>query len=383
MKKKILLIDQADFIGGAELFNLDLINNLNTEEFKLNLLFSGNQNYQKKIKKKINEYAYPLPKIKSGFFKYWNLIKSVWLIRTIVKREKIDLIQTNTIRTHILAALAKKIFKLEVKLVWFVHDFTFPAKPLKKLIKIPNQILTCSETVKKDLLQKTNQSFAPKIAVVYNGVIPQKIKKEDKQMKALHNFIRTGTTRNVLQKFKIGIIGRLDPWKGQDVFLKAAKKVLEQNKKVEFSVIGSSSEYDRATIAFEQKLKELVKKLDLENSVTFSGYVEDLATEMKKLDIIVHASKKSEPFGRVIIEAMNFGKIVIASELGGPGEIIQNNQDGYLIAANNPEALAEKILEVLANENLREKVAYNAQKTVKTKFDLKEQIKKIEEVWRD
>lgn len=380
MKKKILLIDQADFIGGAELFNLDLINNVSLEKFDLNLVFSGNKDYQSKIQKHINEYAFHLPRIKSGFWKYWNLAKSILLIRTIVKREKIEVIQTNTIRTHIIAALAKKLFGLNVKLIWFVHDFTFSKKILKKIIKIPDLILTCSETVKKDLIKKTNQKYSKKIQVVYNGVILKKIAKEDKQMKALHNILKTGTTRD-LSKKKIGIIGRLDPWKGQDVFIRAAKEVLAQNTRVEFIIIGSSSKYDEATIKFEKELKTLVKDLEIESNVKFLGYIENLEKEMLKLDVIVHASKKEEPFGRVIIEAMNLGKIVIAADLGGPREIIQNGEDGYLIEANSPTILANKILEILRNNNEQEKIGIKARQKVEINFELKKQVQKIECFW--
>jgi len=379
MQKQILLLDQADFIGGAELFNLDLINHLDTEKFEINLLFSGNPDYQKKIKRCIKEYTYSLPKIKNGILKYWNLVKSVWLIRTIVKREKIELIQSNTIRTHVIVALAKKIFKLDVKLVWFVHDFTFPQKTLRKLIKIPELILTCSKTVKKDLIQKTNIQFSEKIQVVYNGVKIKKIKPENKNSKVLHNILKTGITHNILKKYKIGIIGRLDPWKGQDIFIQAATEVLKKNKKVVFYIIGSSSEYDQKTLKFEKKLRKLVKDLKLENKIKFWGHVENLEKEFRNLDIIVHASKKTEPFGRVIIEAMNFGKIVVATNLGGPQEIIENAKDGYLIEANNPELLAEKILTIMQKTNST--IPQNALQKIKNKFELKKQIRKIEKYW--
>lgn len=382
MKPKVLLLDQADFIGGAELFNLDLINNLNQEKFDIHLLFSGNPDYQKIINKHIKEYVYPLPKLKNKFFKYFHLFKSAWLVRTIVKKEKIDLIQTNTIRTHIIAAVAKKFFKLDVKLVWFLHDFTFPENVLKKLINIPELIFTCSKTVKKDLIQKTDKTYSDKIKIAYNGVILRNINKENKSAKVLHNFLKSGTTKDVNKKSKIGIIGRLDPWKGQDVFIQAAAKVLEQNQQVEFVIIGSSSEYDEQTLKFEKQLHKLVQELKLENSVKFLGHVEDLDHEMQKLDLVIHASKKEEPFGRVIIEAMNWGKVVIASDLGGPREIIDDGKDGYLVRANDVDSLFNKVLEILKDENEMARVGEYAREKVGEKFELKKQVRGIEEVWK-
>lgn len=381
MKKKILLLDQADFIGGAELFNLDLINSLDAEKFEIHLLFSGNPVYRTKIKQQVKEFVYPLPRLKSGFFRYWHLLKSAWLVRKIVQKENIDLIQSNTIRMHIVAALAKKLFRFKIPLVWFVHDFTFPQNVLQKMIVFPDLILTCSEAVKKDLLQKTSSHFSAKMKVVYNGVKIRNKKQRDNQMQILQNLLKTGTTRDLNKKHKIGIVGRLDPWKGQDIFLKASRKIWIETNRVEFYIIGVASEYDQSTLEFAEQLKKMTREFSLEKAVKFLGYVENLEKEMSKLDIVVHASKKPEPFGRVIIEAMNLGKVVIASELGGTMEIIENGIDGFLIPPDNAKILAEKILQILNNESQKLQIAKNANAKVAEKFDLRKQVKKIENHW--
>jgi len=97
-------------------------------------------------------------------------------------------------------------------------------------------------------------------------------------------------------------------------------------------------------------------------------------------DIIVNLSTQPEPFGRTIIEAMSCGKVVVATNLGGPKEIIENGVDGFLVEPKVDE-ICEVILQILSDDELYKKISFAAMNKVKEKFSLSKQIDQIEKLY--
>ena len=136
----------------------------------------------------------------------------------------------------------------------------------------------------------------------------------------------------------------------------------------------------------EGKEKEDIKKniydLNMQKEILILGHRKDMARLMNICDIVVNPSIEPEPFGRTIIEAMACGKVVIATDMGGPREIIENKIDGFLV---NPKAdeLAKTILEILNDEELIKSMGKNARKKVFEKFSIERQIREIERMYSD
>jgi glycosyltransferase involved in cell wall biosynthesis len=152
----------------------------------------------------------------------------------------------------------------------------------------------------------------------------------------------------------VGIVGRLAPWKGQDVFLRAFAQAFPQGR--QRAVIVGAALFGDAEIAYGDSLQELAEQLGVTSRVEFRGHREDVLRELRSMDVLVHASITPEPFGQVVIEGMSVQLPVVASRGGGPEEIITDGVDGLLYPRGDVAALAEILVRLEAEPQLRTKL---------------------------
>jgi len=177
-----------------------------------------------------------------------------------------------------------------------------------------------------------------------------------------------------------GIFGTLLPWKGHHVFLRAARRVMDAVPNARAFVIGEAPERDQA---YREALERLVHELGIADRVIFTGFREDVPELMQLLRVVVHASVTPEPFGRVIAEAMAMGKPVVATDAGGPREIIQDGSDGCLVPPEQPEAMARAIVRLLTDTAHAEQVGRRARRTVEARFSAEAHARLVEQVYAD
>ncbi len=149
---------------------------------------------------------------------------------------------------------------------------------------------------------------------------------------------------------------RLQHGKGVHVFLDAAALVLKDFPEAHFVVVGGTLfglEKDYA-----KQLHHQVERLDLAASVHFTGYRPDVHQFLNAADLVVHSHLLPETFGMVIAEAMMLGKPVIASNIGGPQELIEDHRTGLLVPPNDAEACAEAIRTLLTDTPLRQRMGW-------------------------
>jgi glycosyltransferase involved in cell wall biosynthesis len=152
----------------------------------------------------------------------------------------------------------------------------------------------------------------------------------------------------------IGIVGRLQPWKGQDRLLRAHTLLRERGHALHTLIVGGdayglSSEY-------ADSLPALVERLGLGGAVTMTGQVDDAGPYIEQMDILVNASDP-EPFGIVLLEGMARGVAVVAVDSGGPRELIEDRHTGVLARSGDPSALADALESLLASPALRQAIA--------------------------
>jgi glycosyltransferase involved in cell wall biosynthesis len=147
----------------------------------------------------------------------------------------------------------------------------------------------------------------------------------------------------------VGIVGRLAPWKGQHVFLDAFARAFPDGDECAL-VIGDAlfQEEDYAA-----RLHHQADELGIASRVTFRGFRADVPAELADLDVLVHASVIPEPFGQVVVEGMAAGLPVIATDAGGPAEIITPGTDGVLVPLGDAPALAAALRRLAADRGLR------------------------------
>ncbi len=157
----------------------------------------------------------------------------------------------------------------------------------------------------------------------------------------------------------VGLVGRLAPEKGVDVFLTAAERVLSQRKDVKFVVAGDGP--DRT------ELESLIDKLGIRAGVTMLGRCDDMPSFYASLDIMV-SSSRHEGLPIAILEGMASRLPLIATPVGAIPTVIKDGLTGALVPAENPELLAMAIMDLLRDSIKREKLGGAARRLIEADF---------------
>lgn len=156
----------------------------------------------------------------------------------------------------------------------------------------------------------------------------------------------------------IGIVGRLQPWKGQETFLKAAVPLAAQYRQLRFCIVGGAILGWEGS--YEDDLKAFVAREPLlRDRVYFAGHQDNVYDWMDALDVVVHASF-GEPFGLVVVEAMALAKPVVATNVGGPAEIVVDGVSGLLVSPGDTEGLVAAVSRVLSEPGLAGRLSIGA-----------------------
>jgi glycosyltransferase involved in cell wall biosynthesis len=177
-------------------------------------------------------------------------------------------------------------------------------------------------------------------------------------------------------EFAVGIVARLQPWKGQHVLLRAAASLLHARDRARLFVIGDTlfgldQDYPAA-------LHALARDLAITERVVFAGFRNDVADCLAAMDIAVHASIEPEPFGLGLIEAMAAGTALVASRAGATPEIVTDGIDGLLVPPGDHEALAVALLALHDDPDRREALAEAGLATARERFDVHGMVSRME-----
>ncbi|MDP4152334.1 MAG: glycosyltransferase [Bacillota bacterium] len=205
-----------------------------------------------------------------------------------------------------------------------------------------------------------------KVHVVLNGVAPLRPIDEKRR-------------DQLRKKFGIGkdeksaaIIGRLSAVKGHEYFVEAARLVLEKGIKAKFLIAGTGER--------EAELKELVKAKGLEESVLFTGFLENIGELVNCIDIEVNSSL-SEATSLALIEAMSLGKPCVVTDAGGNRGVVENEVCGYVVPVGDPYALADKITLLFTDNEIYNMMSINSRSRYENDFTARAMTASIEQVY--
>jgi glycosyltransferase involved in cell wall biosynthesis len=178
----------------------------------------------------------------------------------------------------------------------------------------------------------------------------------------------------------VTIPGRLESWKGQDVFLRAAAEVATRVPTARFVVLGGALYgWDEE---FAAGLPRLAESLGIADKVAFTGHRDDALAVIAGSDVVAHCSTSPEPFGMVVIEAMALGRPVIASNEGGPPEVIDDGRTGLLVPPRDPARLAHTMLDLLTDQQRRAEIAHAGRAVAHERFSAEEMTRALAAVYR-
>jgi glycosyltransferase involved in cell wall biosynthesis len=249
-----------------------------------------------------------------------------------------DLVHTNSLKSGLYGTLAARLCRVPV--VWHLHDRLSPdylpgqtVATLRRAVRnLPNAVVANSEA--------TLNSVGP-IKRRVAAVVPNPVTLPGS----------AAELRNEVER--VGIVGRLAPWKGQDVFLDGFSRVFADTPVIAV-VVGAPLFGEEE---WEERLRRDVERLGLDGRVEFRGFRSDVLTELRRLDVVVHASVVAEPFGQVIVEAMAAGVPVVATAAGGAAELVQHDINGLLYPPGDAGALGEALRRLASDPSLRRRLA--------------------------
>ncbi len=157
-----------------------------------------------------------------------------------------------------------------------------------------------------------------------------------------------------------GMLGRIAPWKGQDLFLRAFATAFPAG--AERAIVVGAAMFGEESC--ERDLHALAQGLGIAERVEFRGFREDVWPELARMDVLVHASVIPEPFGTVVLEGMAAGLAVIAADEGGPASVIDDGRTGRLFRSRDQDSLAATMLALRDDPRKRERLGTAARSAV-------------------
>lgn len=292
-------------------------------------------------------------------------LKAYRFLSELHQQYKFELVFSNTLAVIVGAYWAKR---RQIPHIWHIHEILLSPKPLVKMLSslldqsTPNPIAVSQAVADhwQPLLKKS------KIQVIHNG-IPYDAFLENYPIAKKELGLPEG-------QIIIGMIGRINPGKGQLFFLKMAQYLSEKYPHTHFILVGDPFP------GYEPILEEIRKEIrdkSLETRVNHLGFREDIPRVMAALDVFVLPSILPDSFPTVILEAMAAGKPVVATRSGGASEMVLEGETGFLIPMENVEKGIKALEKLIENEILRIQLGQAGRKRVLSEFSLEAFEEKI------
>ena len=178
----------------------------------------------------------------------------------------------------------------------------------------------------------------------------------------------------------VACIGRLVEWKGQRVFLRALARLVSAYPHLRALVVGAPQAGGEG---YEADLRALTRELGLQEIVHLTGFRRDVPAILANVDILVHASTSPEPFGRVIIEGMAAGAVVVSADDGAVPEIVEHEVSGLLVAPRDVGGMARAISRLLDRPQQTAGMRRAARQAVERRFTMHEYVHGVERVYEE
>jgi len=378
VRKRVLHIITRLDPGGSSTNTIETVARLYPERFEV-FLISGRTkdmdgSIEASLKSKNIPYAF-FPDLQREI-QPWKDIKAFIQLYRFIKVRHFDIVHTHTSKAGILGRWAAKLAGVPV-IVHTPHGHIFYGYFSKALTAVFVWIEQMTARITDKIITLTNRGKeehlafkigpADKFVTIYSGI--------DVSPKVSHQDLKEHLKKQwVLQHgyFIFGCVGRLDPIKGTSYLIDAMAQVVRKHPKTQLLLVGEGSQ--------REKLQKQCAALGLQGHVKFTGFQKDPAPFIEIMDVFVLASL-NEGMGRVILEAMTYGKPVIATKVGGIPELVKNGKNGFLVSPRDADALSTAMMTLIEHRDLREEMARQAKAIVGDQFDLTRMVKDIEQLY--
>lgn len=296
-------------------------------------------------------------------------LKLAWELR----RRNIDIVQTHLYEASLVGLLAGLVARVPIKVLTRHHldQAILIGKPLpifadRIAAKMADHVVTLGSTVKEHLV--TNENVPPeKIEVVYQGFDFDRFSATNEDRRRIRKEFGFAEDEIV-----IGTFGNFFPTKGHRFLLSAAKQLEARFPQIRLFFVGDGGG--------KEEVIRLANELGLREQTAFAGFRRDVPSCMKACDVVVHPSL-SEAFCQVLIETMSVGIPLIATDVGGASEVIDDGVTGILIPPADPDAIVNSLTDILTGRTKAETMAFAGQTSVRERFTIEKMVQRQYELY--
>ena len=345
LAKRVLLLHSSNDMYGASRIVLQVIDILIKAKYEVHVILPYKGVLNKIITDKgasCNIYNLGVLRKKymnlNGLYNRFLKIKNAKNhISNYIDKHHIDLLYTST-SVIISGALAAK--KSGIPSISHIHEIPTANKIYEIFIGLFVRYYSTQVIVVSNSVAKHWQPYLKKnqLLKVYNGIIFPLTKAS------------SNTKRKIGKNITVTSIGRLIPIKGHKYFIEVAKELFKLNNQYQFLIVGDTFPgYE----SYEEELKTLVIENDLHQKIHFLGYRTDVEAILAKSDLVFHSSIAPDSLPTVLFEAIKMKVPLVATELAGAVEILDNGNCGLLVPLNNAKKVADLINDYIKDEKLK------------------------------
>ncbi|MFC6260648.1 glycosyltransferase family 4 protein [Levilactobacillus fujinensis] len=377
----ILFLHAGAELYGADRILINLVTELNPQKFHSIVVLPTEGPLVDELRKQhIEVHIVEYPILRRKYFNLRGMLRYLQQYRhscrqifDLIKDQDVTIIHANTLAV-LEGIYLKKLFR--AKLVWHVHEIITSPR-IAFLVtsfmvgRFANQIVAVSKEVKNHLV--SSRLVNPrKIKVIYNGVDTEKFKPMPVSAGLKSEFQVSD------DDIVVGMIGRINAWKGQSTLLQAMIPLLKKNSKLKLIFIGG------VFAGEEKRKKELVMAIEqsrVASQIVLKDFRNDLPSVYQLFDVFVLPSTNPDPLPTVVLEAMASGKPVVGFRHGGVIEMVQADVNGFLVNPIEIDDLTRCIQKLVVNENLRSKMGTASRKRAVQQYSPQRFISAFEDIY--
>jgi glycosyltransferase involved in cell wall biosynthesis len=291
-----------------------------------------------------------------------------------------DLVHSNGMKAHLLTAAIRSP---RIPLVWHLRDF-IGDRPLTRIALRAARFRADAAICNSDAVADDARAVLPgmRIERVYNAVDVDAFSPGPADDGLLDEL--AGVSAAPAGTVRVGMVATYARWKGQDVFLDAAARILARGGEpaIRFYIVGGPI-YERDASQFsEAELRAAARRHGLGSRIAFVPFQDDLPRVYRALDVVVHAATRREPFGRTIVEAMACGRAAIVVRGGGSVELFTDGVDALGCVPSNADSLADAVRRLVESPTLRARIGSAARASAASRFSRDRLAREVMSVYR-
>lgn len=298
---------------------------------------------------------------------------SVTRLAHLLRRERAELLHSNSLYA-LHGAWAAKLLRLPH--VWHIREIPDAPRPVKWILRtaahrLATRVITMTDAVARAIGE------GERVQTILEGIDLERFNARVSGARIRRELGVSDGERLV------GFVARLDPWKGADVYLRAAAEVSRVTNNTRFLVCGGELP---GYAEYAAGLHKLVRDLGIEDRVIFTGWrypPDDIPEVMSALDVLVHASIRPEPFGLVMVEAMATEKPVVAADDGGVREVVEPGVTALLARPGDHHGVAGAVLEILSNPAQAAAMGKAGRARAERLFEVGAYVRRVEAVYAE